>query len=298
MLINVDSNMNIKKFVRNTKRNKIAYRMIYIISISSVIICILFYFRLLNKLNIIKLTNDKIINDLNQKINKLEKNLIKIGKNSTSNFLLNGQISRNEIFKEELKNKIQENQYYFCDSMDLFYDKEIENKILMTKAHYGNILFDMYVLRGEDFVSKSIIGSGAWEITQFYKLLGCSDYYSEKKKLPKKEITVLDIGANVGCYTFSLAKAGYELIFFEVSRINSYILKKNFCSNRDINVTIINKGIGEEDEKCLLHPSNNVGNGVILCGESKNIVRNTQDLTEEVTITKLSNYIPFLSKKN
>ena len=87
----------------------------------------------------------------------------------------------NEIFNEELKNKIQENRYYFCDSMDLFYDKEIENKILMTKAHYGNILFDMYVFRGEDFVSKSIIGSGAWEITQFYKLLGCLDYYSEKK---------------------------------------------------------------------------------------------------------------------
>ena len=46
------------------------------------------------------------------------------------------------------------------------------------------------------------------------------------------------------------------------------------------------------------HPSNNVGNGVSLCGENKNIVRNTQDLTEEVTITKLSNYIQFLSKKN
>ena len=101
----MDSNMNIKKFERNTKRNKIAYRMIYIISISSVIIYILFYFRLLNKLKIIKLTNDKIINDLNQKINKLEKNLVKIGKNSTSNFLLNGQIKENEIFNEELKKK-------------------------------------------------------------------------------------------------------------------------------------------------------------------------------------------------
>ena len=41
-----------------------------------------------------------------------------------------------------------------------------------------------------------------------------------------------------------------------------------------------------------------MGNGVILCGEEKNMVGNTKDLTEEVTFTKLSNYIPYLSKKN
>ena len=299
MLINMDSDMNIEKFERNTKRNKSTYRLIYIICISSVILYIFFYFRLLSKLKIIKRKNDKIINDLNQIINKLDKNQEKIDKNSTSHFLLNSQINRNEIFNEKLKKKIQENQYYFCSSMDLFFDNEIENKIQMAKAHYGNVSFDMYVFRGEDFVSRSIIGSGAWEISQFYILLGGLDYYSKKKKLPKKEITVLDIGANVGCYTFSLAKVGYELISFEVSRINSYILKKTFCSNKDINVTLINKGIGEEDEKCLLHhPSNNVGNGVILCGEEKNMVGNTKDLTEEVTFTKLSNYIPYLSKKN
>ena len=40
--------------------------------------------------------------------------------------------------------------------MDLFFDNEIENKIQMAKAHYGNVSFDMYVFRGEDFVSRSI----------------------------------------------------------------------------------------------------------------------------------------------
>ena len=105
MLINMDSDMNIEKFERNTKRNKSTYRLIYIICISSVILYIFFYFRLLNKLKIIKRKNDKIINDLNQIINKLDKNQEKIDKNSTSNFLLNGQIKENEIFNEELKKK-------------------------------------------------------------------------------------------------------------------------------------------------------------------------------------------------
>ena len=182
----MDSDMNIGKFERNTKRNKSKYRLIYIICISSVILYIFFYFRLLSKLKIIKRKNDKIINDLNQIINKLDKNQEKIDKNSTSNFLLNGQIKENEIFNEELKKKIQENQYYFCDSIDLFYDKEIENKTQKAKAYYGNVSFDMYVFAGEDYVSRSIIGSGSWEIEQFYKLLGCLDYYSKKKEITKK----------------------------------------------------------------------------------------------------------------
>ena len=101
----MDSDMNIEKFERNTKRNKSTYRLIYIICISSVILYIFFYFRLLSKLKIIKRKNDKIINDLNQIINKLDKNQEKIDKNSTSNFLLNGQIKENEIVNEELKKK-------------------------------------------------------------------------------------------------------------------------------------------------------------------------------------------------
>jgi len=114
MLINMDSDMNIEKFERNTKKNKSTYRMIYIISISSVILYIFFYFRLLNKLKIIKRKNDKIINDLNQIINKIDKNQEKIDKNSTSHFLLNSQINRNEIFNEELKKKYKKISIIFA----------------------------------------------------------------------------------------------------------------------------------------------------------------------------------------
>ena len=114
MLINMDSDMNIEKFERNTKRNKSKYRLIYIICISSVILYIFFYFRLLSKLKIIKRKNDKIIKDLNQIINKLDKNLEKIDKNSTSNFLLNSQINRNEIFNEVLKKKYKKISIIFA----------------------------------------------------------------------------------------------------------------------------------------------------------------------------------------
>ena len=59
-----------------------------------------------------------------------------------------------------------------------------------------------------------------------HNIMKCLEYYSNKKQLSKKDITILDIGANIGWYSFYLAKAGYELISFEVSHVNDYILKK------------------------------------------------------------------------
>lgn len=69
--------------------------------------------------------------------------------------------------------------------------------------------------------------------------------------------------------------------------------------NQTLKITLINKGIGLEKEKCFLHhPSNNIGNAVVLCGENGNIGVKKENLTEEVEFTKLSNYYSFLSKKN
>ena len=197
-----------------------------------------------------------------------------------------------------MEKKYIENQHHFCQSNSLFFDKEIESKIKKVKAYFNDISFEMFVYNSTDFVSNSIRDYGSWESYSMNKVINCLKYYSKKKKLSKKEITILDIGSNVGWYSFYLANAGYDIYSFEVSQINTYILKKNFCLNENIRVTIINKGILDKEEKCLLHhPSHNIGNGVILCGENSNFVRKDEYLTEEIEFTKLSNYYNFLSKK-
>ena len=219
--------------------------------------------------------------------------------NNNNNVAINKINSLNEEFDEKLNQKYKENQHHFCQSDDLFADIEIENKISKVHAHLNNISFYMFVYKSTDYVSDSISGSGSWERDQTNKLINCLNYYSNKKKLSKNEITVLDIGANVGWYSFYLANEGYELFSYEVSHFNTYILKKNFCLNENVNITIINKGIGLQQEKCLLHhPSINIGNAVILCGENVNIAKRNKNLTEEVEFTKLSNHFSFLSKKN
>jgi FkbM family methyltransferase len=156
----------------------------------------------------------------------------------------------------------------------------------------------MYVYKDNDYISNSILKYGSWEKEISINFLKCLKYYSEKMKLSKNQVTVLDIGANLGWYSYLLGNAGYEIIAFEASHINDYILKKTFCLNQNVNVTLINKALGLEEQKCLLqHPSSNVGNAVILCGENINIGGDMQYI-EEIEFTRLSNYIPYLSNKN
>lgn len=301
MLFRADPEIKIKKFSRKRKPKK-KYNQIIIIIILTIIlfINIFVYLKIFNnKINKINKRNDEIIfqlkDNFEKKLNKLE-DIIK----KNYNIPRYNKIEENEEFDEEHNKKIVKNQHLFCSNNDLFTDSAIESKIKKIRINYKNtISFYMYVYLTNDIVSNSIQNSGSWESSQTSILLKCLEYYAEKKKLPKNNITMVDIGANVGWYSFTLGKAGYEIISFEASHNNAYILKKNFCYNKDINITIINKGIDLEEKKCILHhPSNNVGNGVILCGENENLAKINKDLVEDISFTKLSNYISYLSKKN
>ena len=63
-----------------------------------------------------------------------------------------------------------------------------------------------------------------------------------------------------------MGKYGYKILSFEPSELNYYILKKNFCLNKDVKATIINKGLFTDDKKCdLYNLITNVGNGMTIC---------------------------------
>ena len=76
------------------------------------------------------------------------------------------------------------------------------------------------------------------------------------------------------------------------------ILKKNYCLNKEINITIINKGLFNEEKKCYLYNDiNNEGNGFIECDLNHNLSTSFKK-TGEIVLTKLSNYLPFFNNKN
>ena len=113
---------------------------------------------------------------------------------------------------------------------------------------------------------------------------------------------MLDIGSNIGWYPSFLGRFGYSIISFEPFEINYYILNKNFCLlNKKNNVIIINKGIDTEEKSCdHWIDKYNIGNGMIICNKnlSNNNLTKLFKKTKKVILTKLSNFIPYLSDKN
>ena len=78
----------------------------------------------------------------------------------------------------------------------------------------------MFVYKGSDTVSKIIRSSHKWEDSFTLNVLKALEYYSKKKNLENKDIYLLDIGSNIGWYTYYLGKYGYKILSFEANKIN------------------------------------------------------------------------------
>lgn len=203
----------------------------------------------------------------------------------------------NEQFNEFINNKYKSYQDFFCQNEMIFNNTLIQEKLKIVKAHINNIYFDMFVYKRNGFVSTSISSSGSYEFNETKSILSSLLYYSDKKNISKSDIYVLDIGANIGWYSLTLGNEGYNIISFEPSKINYYILLKNYCLNKDINLTIINKGLDKVDKKFFLyHPLNDIGNGVAF--EGQDLLNLTNPLKEEISITTLKYYLDYLKTKH
>ena len=188
-----------------------------------------------------------------------------------------------EIINEEYRQK----QNNFCKNINEFHNQEIENKIKLAKVIYNNITYMMFVYKKKDSVSKSIYSKNIWEKYATYNIINGLNFYSKKKNLFNKDIYIIDVGGNIGWYTFLLGKFGYNLITFEPSKINYYILNKNYCLNKEVNVTLINKGLFPEEKKCYIYSQkNNIGNGMINCNKKAEIF----------TVNHLNSYSPIIDK--
>ena len=252
-----------------------------------------------------KLFNTK--NDFKNKSNLEEINKIKENTfQNISNYKFNSNDISSEdlIFNQNINDKYIKDQIYFCDNQTKFYNQKFEDNIKLVDIDFRDKKYNMYVYRYSDMISNIITNSKSWEGRESKNLLKALDYYSNKKNIKNEDIYIIDIGANIGWYSITLGKYGFKIISFEPSPINYYILKKNYCLNKEINVTIINKGLYNEEKKCILYNQlGNKGNGLVKCDNFSNF--NDLDSrypfsikTGEIILTKLSNYIPFLSDKN
>ena len=203
-----------------------------------------------------------------------------------------------EKFDENIFQEVQKQQMEFCNNQNKYIKTQIEKQIILANASFFNKNFNMYVYNHPDWVSNSISNGHSWESTETSMLIDALKYYSSLKNISNDNIYIIDIGANVGWYTFSLANCGYQVLSFEASVVNNYILRKNFCLNQNLNITLINKGLYTEEKKCDYYLNEgNIGNGMIVCDKNDNVSSEFIKSSESY-LTKLSNYIEFLSTKN
>jgi FkbM family methyltransferase len=220
------------------------------------------------------------------------KNDLYIIKLKMKSFIFN----KTEEFNETINEEYIQKQNDFCENTQKYYNYEYENRIKLQKVIFNNITCDMFIYKQNDGVSRIMYQSKVWEKQETDYILEALAYYSKKNNISEKDIYIMDIGGNIGWYTIILGKYGYKIITFEPNKINFYILNKNYCLNKELNITLINKGIFPEEKKCYIHSKKtNIGNGKINCNKKPNekYVNNG-----EIILTKLSNYIPFFINKN
>ena len=256
------------------------------------------YLKILFIITIISLIFIDIIINFGSFNNKKIENMILNLKNDlyVLNLKIKSFMNTTEEFNEFINEEYLLKQNDFCENQNKYYNYDFENKIKLEKVNFNNIIFSMFVYKNNDTVSSFLSNIKAWEKDDTDNIIKALTYFSKKKNLTEKDIYIIDIGGNIGWYTFLLGKCGYKILTFEPSKINYYILSKNYCLNKELNITLINKGLFSEEKKCYIYSyKNNIGNGMINCNKkyNENNINNG-----EIILTKLSNYISFFMNKN
>ena len=185
-------------------------------------------------------------------------------------------LNKLEIYKKE--------QNDFCNDIEKNIIKEYEEQIQLADVYLLSRVFNMYVYKSDDEISNEIMTLKNYNGEKTGDLLTALLFYSTIKKINASQIYFLDIGSKIGWYSMIMSKFGYKVLSFESSEINNYILKKNYCLNREFNLTLIKKGLYNEEKKCDFYlNSKNKGSGKVYW---------------ESTLTRLSNYLNFLSNQN
>lgn len=213
-------------------------------------------------------------------------------------FLLSNNNEKNYIFNEKINKKYIKNQNDFCDKQSKNFNYSLYiNKIMLVNASYNDIKFNMYVYKEKDGVSSLITSTQSWEKYETDLLVEALEFYTKKYNIKNQDAYIIDVGANIGWYTLVFGKLGFNVLSFEPSNINYFILKKNYCLNKDINTTLINKGLFTKKITCELYAQfENEGNGIVYCDKKYTIPNVFSLKVGEIKLNKLKNYISFLSK--
>ena len=206
-------------------------------------------------------------------------------------------LENNDILRQYINEQID-----FCNNPQKYFNKEIEDNLELTDINFRNISFRMYTLSNNEKKKCSIKKNHLFEEKESINMLEALKFYSKVKRISyNKDIYILDIGGNVGWYPSLFGLFNYSILTFEPKKQNYYTSRKNFCYlNRESNIIIITKGISIAEKICDYYDdSTSINNGMVLCNNNlSNSLSTRFKKIGEVSLTRLSNFIPYLSNKN
>jgi len=295
-----------KSLIKSQKKTKMILFILIILNI------ILFFSIIKNKRDFNKQIKQIIADtffEISNKINEQQKSdknsemkNILLNNNNTQNIIKdNNNNNYNEFLPDIMRPYINE-QKEFCNNPEKYINKDYEKEIKLVTVTLNKMKYQMYIYKENDELSQNIMNFPSFELNQIKNILKILKVYANKNNiLNNKDIYILDIGGNIGYYDIYFGKLGYSIISFEPFEKNYYIYRKNYCEfNKNSSLTIINKGIYNEEKTCNYYSKNNsIGGGMILCHEIKNQdIKNEYNKIGEVYLTKLSIFIPYLLNKH
>ncbi|KAI8809744.1 hypothetical protein BJ742DRAFT_852526 [Cladochytrium replicatum] len=144
--------------------------------------------------------------------------------------------------------------------------------IVSVQAHTSAGTFDVYLYNGQDnkdkdIVSNTIMATGNWEPQAVATI---------KEKLQNVALITgetpgfMDIGSNIGWFTFNMAAAGYPVLSFEPMSQNEILQRTTLCGNPTImsRVAYFPIGLGRKESHCyIISGHGNVGDGHTVCDQ-------------------------------
>ncbi len=126
----------------------------------------------------------------------------------------------------------------------------------------------IYVMEGDDVVSKSFRLTKHWEKREVTAVVDQLIATADKKGVSRSEVVFIDIGANLGTFAMAVAAAGFKVYAFEPMETNIAAIRYSLCANTQMinNVALIETGLGSEYKVCGLYSgAANVGDGFVNC---------------------------------
>eukprot|EP01006_Ploeotia_vitrea_P043268 TRINITY_DN66711_c11_g1_i1.p1 TRINITY_DN66711_c11_g1~~TRINITY_DN66711_c11_g1_i1.p1 ORF type:complete len:485 (-),score=57.52 TRINITY_DN66711_c11_g1_i1:2132-3586(-) len=127
--------------------------------------------------------------------------------------------------------------------------------------------FTVATYAGSDFVSNDIMASGMWDSSKTVFIQNLL------RTLGNKKVTTIDLGANVGWFTFVMAAMGHKVIAFEPMESNWKLITYSVCKNPGMaeRVHLYPYGAHERNQVCkMISGEVNRGDGLSICNSTGN----------------------------